>query len=82
MLSARTATSRSNSIRDAWHRNRLIGYDRQKTETTEFERGERRFALDCGGYTLTPLYEVVPLTRGTAAHTQMPTVAGEASERC
>ena len=33
------------------------------------------------GYTLTTFYEVVPLKRvGTAAHTQMPTVAGEASE--
>ncbi len=33
------------------------------------------------GYTLTTFYEVVPLKRvGTAAHTQMPNVAGEASE--
>ena len=33
------------------------------------------------GYTLTTLYEVVPLKRvGTATHTQMPSVAEEASE--
>src|SRR6266446_2992859 len=60
---------------------RLIGYDRQKTETqnsTEENVGSHPVAAE---YTLTTLYEVVPLKRvGTAAHTQMPTVEGEASE--
>src|SRR6266446_8600100 len=60
---------------------RLIGYDRQKTETqnsTEENVGSHPVAAE---YTLTTLYEVVPLKRvGTAADTQIPTVAGEASE--
>jgi hypothetical protein len=60
---------------------RLIGYDRQKTETqnsNEDDVGSRPMAA---GYTLTTFYEVVPLKRvGTAAHRQMANVAGEASE--
>jgi len=60
---------------------RLIGYDRQKTETqnsNEENVGSHPVAAE---YTLTTLYEVVPLKRmGTAAHTQMPTVEGEGSE--
>src|SRR5437667_11710030 len=60
---------------------RLIGYDRQKTETqnsNEENVGSHPVAAE---YTLTTLYEVVPLKRvGPAVHTQMPTVEGEASE--
>jgi hypothetical protein len=60
---------------------RLIGYDRQKTEThgsNEEDVGSHSMAA---GYTLTTFYEVVLLKRvGTATHTQMPGVAGEASE--
>src|SRR6478672_13575677 len=60
---------------------RLIGYDRQKTETqnsNEETVGSHPMAT---GYTLTTFYEVVPLKRvGTAAHTQMANAAGEAIE--
>jgi Ca-activated chloride channel family protein len=60
---------------------RLIGYDRQKTEiqsSNEENVGSHSIAA---GYTLTILYEVVPLKGvGNAAHTQMPSGAGEASE--
>jgi Ca-activated chloride channel family protein len=60
---------------------RLIGYDRQKTETqnsNEENVGSHSIAAE---YTSTTFYEVVPLKRvGTAAHTQMPNVAAEASE--
>ena len=60
---------------------RLIGYDRQKTETqnpNEEDIGSHPIAA---GYTLTTLYEVVPLKRvSTAVHTQMPTVAGDVSQ--
>ena len=60
---------------------RLIGYDRQKTETQNSNQENVGSHPIAAGYTLTTLYEVVPLKRvGTAAHTQMPTVAGEASE--
>ena len=60
---------------------RLIGYDRQKTETQNSNEENVGSHSMAAGYTLTTLYEVVPLKRvGTAAHTQMPTVAGEASE--
>jgi hypothetical protein len=60
---------------------RLIGYDRQKTDTQNSNEENVGSHPIVAGYTLTTLYEVVPLKRvGTAAHTQMPTVAGEASE--
>jgi len=59
----------------------LIGYDRQKTDTQNSNEENVGSHPIAAGYTLTTLYEVVPLKRvGTAAHTQMPTVAGEASE--
>src|SRR5438034_4867129 len=57
---------------------RLIGYDRQRTETPNSNEENVGSHPMAAGYTLTTLYEVVPLKRvGTAAHTQMPTVAGE-----
>jgi hypothetical protein len=60
---------------------RLIGYDRQKTETQNSNEDDVGSHPMGAGYTLTTLYEVVPLKRvGTATHTQMPTVAEEASE--
>jgi hypothetical protein len=60
---------------------RLIGYDRQKTDTQNSNEENVGSHPISAGYTLTTLYEVVPLKRvGTAARTQMPTVAGEASE--
>ncbi len=60
---------------------RLIGYDRQKTDTQNSNEENVGSHPIAAGYTLTTLYEVVPVKRvGTAAHTQMPTVAGEASE--
>jgi hypothetical protein len=60
---------------------RLIGYDRQKTETQNSNEENVGSHPMAAGYTLTTLYEVVLLKRvGTAAHTQMSTAAGEASE--
>jgi len=60
---------------------RLIGYDRQKTETQNSNEETVGSHPMAAGYTLTTFYEVVPLKRvGTAAHTQMANVAGEASE--
>jgi hypothetical protein len=60
---------------------RLIGYDRPKPEiqgANEENLGSHSMA---SGYTLTTFYEVVPLKRvGTGTHTQMPSVAGKASE--
>jgi Domain of unknown function (DUF3520)/von Willebrand factor len=60
---------------------RLIGYDRQKTDAqnpNEENIGSHSMAA---GYTLTTLYEVVPIKRvRTMTHTQTPSVAGEASE--
>ena len=60
---------------------RLIGYDRQKTETqssNEESVGSYSVAV---GPTLTTLYEIVPLKRArTAAHAQVPSAAREASE--
>jgi hypothetical protein len=60
---------------------RLIGYDRQKTETqgsNEENVGSHSMAA---GYALTTFYEVVPLKRvATATHTQTPSVAENASE--
>jgi hypothetical protein len=47
---------------------RLIGYDRQKTETQNSNEGNVGSHSIAAGYTLTTLYEVVPLKRvGTAA---------------
>ena len=60
---------------------RLIGYDRQKTVTQNSNEDDVGSHPMAAGYTLTTLYEVVPLKRvGSATHTQMPTVAGEAAE--
>jgi hypothetical protein len=60
---------------------RLIGYDRQKTETQSSNEENVGSHSIAAGYTLTTLYEVVPLKGvGNAAHTQMPSSAGEASE--
>ena len=60
---------------------RLIGYDRQKNETQNSNEDNGGSYPLAAGYTLTTLYEVVPLKRvGTAPHTQMPTAAKEASE--
>jgi Ca-activated chloride channel family protein len=60
---------------------RLIGYDRQKTESqisNEENVGSHSVAA---GYTLTTLYEVVPLKRvRTAPNTQLPGAAVEVSE--
>ncbi|HEY2045285.1 MAG TPA: von Willebrand factor type A domain-containing protein [Candidatus Udaeobacter sp.] len=60
---------------------RLIGYDRQKTETQNSNEDDVGSHPMGAGYTLTTLYEVVPLKRmGTATRTQMLTVAEAASE--
>jgi hypothetical protein len=60
---------------------RLIGYDRQKTEVPSSNEENVGSHSIGAGYTLTTLYEVVPLKGvGTAAHTQMATVAREAFE--
>lgn len=60
---------------------RLIGYDRQKTETQNSNEENVGSHSIAAGYTLTTLYEVVPLSGvGTAAHPQMPSAAGEPSE--
>jgi hypothetical protein len=60
---------------------RLIGYDRQKTETQNSNEENVGSHLVAAGYTLTTLYELVPLKHvGTASRTQKPGVAGEASE--
>jgi hypothetical protein len=60
---------------------RLIGYDRQKTETQNSNEENVDSHPITAGDTLTTLYEVVPLKNiGTAARTQNSTVAGEAAE--
>src|SRR6476620_10962489 len=60
---------------------RLIGYDRQKTETQSSNEENVGPHSIAAGYTLTTLYEVVPLKGvGNASHTQMPSGAGEAGE--
>ena len=60
---------------------RLIGYDRQESETQNLNERNVGSHSVAAGYTLTTLYEVVPLKRGrTAPGTQMPTAAGEPSE--
>jgi len=60
---------------------RLIGYDRQETETLNSHEENAGPHSMAAGYTLTALYEVVPLKRGrTTPYMQMPRAAGEASE--
>jgi Ca-activated chloride channel family protein len=60
---------------------RLVGYDREKTETAGSNEENVGSHSMAAGYTLTTLYEVVPLKRvGTATHRQTPTVAEDASE--
>jgi hypothetical protein len=60
---------------------RLIGYDRQKTETQSSNEANVGSHSIAAGYTLTTLYEVVPLKGvGNASHTQMPSGAGDAAE--
>jgi hypothetical protein len=60
---------------------RLIGYDRQKTETENSnEENNTSYSL-AAGHTFTTLYEIVPV-KGvrSVAHTQMPIVPAEVSE--
>jgi hypothetical protein len=60
---------------------RLIGYERQETETENSNEENVGSQSIAAGYTLTTLYEVVPLKRMvTATHAQMPSVAEEPSE--
>jgi len=60
---------------------RLIGYDRQKTETQNSNEENVGSHPITAGDTLTTLYEVVPLKNiDTAGRTQNSTVAGEAAE--
>src|SRR5262245_6154306 len=60
---------------------RLIGYDRQETETQNSNEENVGSHSMAAGYTLTTLYEVVSLKRVRATPgTQMPSAAGEASE--
>jgi hypothetical protein len=60
---------------------RLIGYDRQKMETQDSNEGNVGPYSVTAGYTLTTLYEVVPLKRvRIAAQTEMTSVGGEISE--
>jgi Uncharacterized protein YfbK, C-terminal/von Willebrand factor len=60
---------------------RLIGYDRQETETQDVNEenvGSRSIAA---GYMFTTLYEIVPMKRVvTATHDQMPSLGQEPSE--
>src|SRR6266480_5811576 len=60
---------------------RLIGYDRQIPSSPNRRPCNLPAHPAHAVHRLSTLYEVVPLKRvGTAAHTQMPTVEGEASE--
>jgi hypothetical protein len=60
---------------------RLIGYDRQETETQNSNEGNVGSHSVAAGYTLTTFYEVVPLKRAaTATHTQTQSVAEKPSE--
>jgi hypothetical protein len=60
---------------------RLVGYDRQETETQNSNEENAGSHLTAAGYTLTALYEVVPLKRGrTTPDVQMRSAAGQASE--
>jgi Domain of unknown function (DUF3520)/von Willebrand factor len=60
---------------------RLIGYDRQKTETQNSNEENVGSYSMAAGHTLTTLYEIVPLKRArTSAHTQTSPGVGEAAE--
>lgn len=60
---------------------RLIGYDRQKSDTQNSNAQSDASYPVPAGYTLTTLYEVVPLKNArTAPNAQTPAVAGEPSE--
>ena len=60
---------------------RLIGYDRRETEIQNSNEENVGSNSVAAGYTLTTLYEVVPLKRvRIAAQTQTPNVGGETSE--
>src|SRR6266566_9085640 len=60
---------------------RLIGYDRQETEARNSNEENVGLHSLAAGYTLTTLYEIVPLKRArSVVHTQMQSAAGEASE--
>jgi hypothetical protein len=60
---------------------RLIGYDRQETETQNSNEENVGSQSIAAGYTFTTLYEVVLLKRvRTTPDMQMPSAAGEASE--
>jgi len=61
---------------------RLIGYDRQETETQNSKEENAGAHSMASGYTLTALYEVVPLKRGrtTTTNMQMPGATAAASE--
>ena len=60
---------------------RLIGYDRQETETQNSHEENTGSHSMAAGFTLTALYEVVQLKRGrTTPDMQMPGAVGEASE--
>jgi Ca-activated chloride channel family protein len=59
----------------------LIGYDRQETETQYSNEQSVGSHSVTAGYTLTTLYEIVPLKHlRTVPGTQMPNAAGEPSE--
>jgi hypothetical protein len=59
---------------------RLIGYDRQETETQNSNEENAGAHSMPAGYSLTALYEVVPLKRGrTTTDKQMPSATAEAS---
>ena len=60
---------------------RLIGYDRQETETQNSNEQNVGSHSVTAGYTLTTLYEIVPLKHlRTVPGTQMPNAGGEPSE--
>jgi hypothetical protein len=60
---------------------RLIGYDRQETETQDSNERNVGSHSMAAGYTPTTFYEVVPLKRAaTATHTQTQSVAEKPSE--
>jgi hypothetical protein len=55
---------------------RLIGYDRQEPESQGSNEGKTASHSMAAGYTLTVLYEIVPVKRlATATHSQMPILA-------
>jgi Ca-activated chloride channel family protein len=60
---------------------RLIGYDRQENETQNSREENAGSHWMVAGYTLTALYEVVPLKRRrTTPDMQVPSAMGEAAE--